>query len=112
MSALPCDQNPDLWFSESRLGIEFAKSLCLASCPRIDECAVLGEGESHGVWGGTSPEDRQQAASERVETRERELNDQIAVLITEGMSVRAMANTLDIPRRTLADRIKRYELAV
>ncbi|MGA4950476.1 WhiB family transcriptional regulator [Streptomyces lydicamycinicus] len=112
MSAIPCEQNPELWFAESRIGTEFAKSLCLASCPKLRECAELGEEEPHGVWGGTSPEDRHQVATEQHATRERELNDRIAELITEGMSVRAMAGALGMPRRTLADRIKRYALAV
>ncbi|MET9729307.1 WhiB family transcriptional regulator [Streptomyces sp. NPDC006458] len=112
MRTIPCAQAPEAWFSDSHLGVEFAKAQCRARCPLLDECAERGEGEPHGVWGGMSPSDRLSADRQRREVGERELNARIIELRQGGMSVRAMAAELDIPRKTLSDRIKRLELAV
>ena len=52
--AVPCHLNdPDLWFAESPVELERAKSLC-AECPIRREClaAALERAEPWGVWGG------------------------------------------------------------
>jgi DNA-binding NtrC family response regulator len=110
LNALPCEQAPELWFSEAPLGVEFAKAACRAGCPLLTVCAEVGQNEPHGVWGGTSPDDRREAAQERRATAESELNDQISALLADGVSVRAMSSILGIPRKTLSDRINRLEL--
>ncbi|MDG9711122.1 WhiB family transcriptional regulator [Streptomyces sp. DH10] len=110
MNALPCEQAPELWFSETPLGVEFAKAACRAECSLLNVCAELGQNEPHGVWGGTSPSERREAALERRAADENKLNEQISAFLADGMSVRAMSSILGIPRKTLADRINRLEL--
>ena len=48
---LMCQTDPDLWFSDSYEGRLIAADLC-SSCPFLEECKILGEKESFGVWGG------------------------------------------------------------
>ena len=52
--AVPCHlYDPDLWFAESPVELERAKSLC-GACPIRREClaAALEREEPWGVWGG------------------------------------------------------------
>ena len=52
--ALPCHAgDPDLWFAETPVDLERAKTLC-ASCPIRRQClaAALERAEPWGVWGG------------------------------------------------------------
>ncbi|WP_019971282.1 WhiB family transcriptional regulator [Mycobacterium sp. 141] len=54
LPAVPCHlEDPDLWFAESPVDLERAKSLC-ADCPIRNEClaAALERQEPWGVWGG------------------------------------------------------------
>lgn len=54
IAPLPCQQrDPDLWFADSPVDVEFAKALC-ADCPLRAEClaGALGRREPAGVWGG------------------------------------------------------------
>jgi WhiB family redox-sensing transcriptional regulator len=51
---LPCHvEDPDLWFAESPVDLERAKTLC-GECPIQREClsAALERQEPWGVWGG------------------------------------------------------------
>lgn len=54
-SALPCReaQDADLWFADSPVDLEKAKSLC-GGCPVRAEClaGAVRRGEPWGVWGG------------------------------------------------------------
>ena len=57
--------DPDLFFPISSTGpaerqITRAKTIC-AGCPVRRECLefALGQGLAYGIWGGTTPEDRQ-----------------------------------------------------
>lgn len=53
-TALPCrSADPDLWFAESPVDLERAKTLC-AACPVRARClaAALDREEPWGVWGG------------------------------------------------------------
>jgi WhiB family transcriptional regulator, redox-sensing transcriptional regulator len=51
--AIPCRANPDLWFAESPVDVELAKTLC-HSCPLRLPClaGARHRGEPWGVWGG------------------------------------------------------------
>ena len=51
--AVPCHENPDLWFAEDPRDLEQAKALC-TDCPIRREClnAALERQEPWGVWGG------------------------------------------------------------
>lgn len=57
----PCTGKQDLFFSESRSRHEAAaaKKLC-SLCPIRQECLEMAliNNEIHGIWGGTSPNDR------------------------------------------------------
>jgi hypothetical protein len=46
-----CQTDPDLWFSSSKKERQDAIILC-GTCPIQEECKILGENESWGVWGG------------------------------------------------------------
>ena len=51
---LPCHAaDPDLWFAESPVDLERAKTLC-AGCPVRRQCLAeaLDRAEPWGVWGG------------------------------------------------------------
>ncbi len=53
-TVVPCHlEDPDLWFAESPVDLERAKTLCM-QCPIRREClaAALQRGEPWGVWGG------------------------------------------------------------
>ncbi|MGH8867022.1 MAG: WhiB family transcriptional regulator [Actinomycetes bacterium] len=53
-SALPCrEQDPELFFAESPIDVEYAKSLCI-ECPVRWAClsGALERREPWGVWGG------------------------------------------------------------
>ncbi len=51
--ALPCTDDPDLFFAESPADVELAKSLC-GDCPARAAClgGALERAEPWGVWGG------------------------------------------------------------
>jgi WhiB family transcriptional regulator, redox-sensing transcriptional regulator len=52
-AALPCANNPQLWFSEQIADLELAKAGC-RRCPLRGPClaGAVERGESCGVWGG------------------------------------------------------------
>jgi WhiB family redox-sensing transcriptional regulator len=52
-AALPCANNPQLWFSEQPADLELAKTGC-RRCPLRGPClaGAVERGESCGVWGG------------------------------------------------------------
>lgn len=63
---VPCETYPELFFPEDipnpevrATATKAAKSLC-HSCPVIDKCFefALETNQRHGVWGGTSPNER------------------------------------------------------
>lgn len=66
-SAAVCrDYHSDFWFpppfADERDGkeseyYEIAKVLCY-SCPLLKDCAAIGKGEEHGMWGGWTPRER------------------------------------------------------
>ncbi len=51
--ALPCADDPDLFFAESPDDVELAKSLC-SDCPVRPQClaGAIARREPWGVWGG------------------------------------------------------------
>jgi transcriptional regulator of acetoin/glycerol metabolism len=106
----PCTRNPELWFSESKDQESEAKEAC-GFCPVRAECGELGEDEEFGVWGGMNAEDRRAAKRLRVIMLEEQVNHKIRKFSAGGMSISAMARELGIPRKTLADRLRRMALA-
>jgi WhiB family redox-sensing transcriptional regulator len=53
-AGIPCRENDaELWFAESPVDVEFAKSLC-RTCPAVEAClaGAIGRNEPWGVWGG------------------------------------------------------------
>ncbi|MFC9231071.1 WhiB family transcriptional regulator [Streptomyces decoyicus] len=102
----PCEVSPEFWFSENSRDMAHAKEAC-GHCPARIECAELGEDEEFGIWGGLSPDDRKAAKRFRVVMIEETLNARVRGMRAEGMSISAMARELDMPRKTLADRLRR-----
>ncbi len=52
--SVPChEQDPELWFADTPIGVETAKALC-QGCPLRPEClaGALERSEPWGVWGG------------------------------------------------------------
>jgi transcriptional regulator of acetoin/glycerol metabolism len=101
-----CEGNPDYWFSENPAEIDHAKQAC-GFCPVRAECAEIGEDEEFGVWGGQSPEERRAAKRFRVVLIEEWTNSKINSMRADNMSISAMSRELGIPRKTLADRLRR-----
>ena len=58
--------DPDLFFPDKGASTRDAKKVC-QGCDVRAECLgyALDTGQSHGVWGGTSPEEREQIQRER-----------------------------------------------
>jgi Transcription factor WhiB len=58
MTNTPCQENPDLWFSEGPRRIDLAKSIC-STCPLQEQCydLAVSNKEVYGVWGGVNFED-------------------------------------------------------
>jgi hypothetical protein len=56
---LPCQADPDLFFSAYRADIKRAKRICL-DCPALAACRerALTRPEWYGVWGGLSERER------------------------------------------------------
>ena len=63
---VPCEKNPELWFPEDFDDPEMrhqatvvAKGIC-HDCPIRQQCFeyALETDQRHGVWGGTSPDER------------------------------------------------------
>ncbi|MBD0293042.1 MAG: WhiB family transcriptional regulator [Jiangellaceae bacterium] len=52
-AAIPCREDPELWFAESPADVELAKALC-QECPVRAPClaGALTRQEPWGVWGG------------------------------------------------------------
>lgn len=57
--SVPCQSDPDLFFSNRKAEIELAKEACLY-CPIKSECFqdALWDEERSGIWGGTTMKDR------------------------------------------------------
>lgn len=59
----PCSSDPDLWLSDGRRSQERAKQRCLAECAAATRewCLrqALDRGDRRGVYGGTTPADRE-----------------------------------------------------
>ncbi len=63
-----CRQHPEVNFFPSQGGATApAKAIC-AGCPVREACleAALANGETHGIWGGTSERERRRLRRERV----------------------------------------------
>lgn len=108
-----CGQvDPDLWHPEKSGSAREAKRIC-AACPVADLCLryALDHGESWGVWGGKSPQEREALAPvESEEARYRVAT--VQYLSACGWSVKAIAAELGISYATaLADR-KRPPIAL
>ena len=77
---LPCRvHDPDLWFAESPVDLELAKSYC-AECPAIEAClsGALARREPWGVWGGEIFERGQIVARKRPRGRPRKIDREVA----------------------------------
>jgi WhiB family redox-sensing transcriptional regulator len=67
LDGVGCEKVPEIFFPEDfglagdpRLknqAIETARAICM-KCPVIDKCLKVGLFEEHGIWGGTTPEQR------------------------------------------------------
>lgn len=66
VGSVPCEENPDLWYPEDiadpmlrHQAASVAKGFCY-DCPVKKQCFqyALRTNQRHGIWGGTSPEER------------------------------------------------------
>ncbi len=103
---LECEKTPDKFFSEAPALIEEAKSQC-NGCPVREECAELGENAEYGVWGGMTPDEIRRANRFRVMVREELINSRIRRMHAANVPISAMVRELSIPRKTLADRLRK-----
>lgn len=56
--------DPDLFYPETKGPHRAARAVCQA-CPVRVQCLEAGMDERHGVWGGTSPQERQELRRRR-----------------------------------------------
>ena len=105
---VPCEVSPDFWFSENAEDVAQAKEAC-GFCPVRSQCAELGQDEEFGVWGGQDPEDRRAQKRFRLLLLEEQTNARMRKMLTEGLSISAMARELNMPRKTVADRLRRMQ---
>lgn len=69
---IPCQRDPQLWFSEYPADLERAKALCRLCSLRVACLAgALERGEPHGVWGGEILQDGAIIAIKRARGRPR-----------------------------------------
>ena len=74
-----CEQVPDVFFPEEwaartsmqstnmyNMAIETARQICFR-CPVMDKCLKVGMFEDYGIWGGTTPKQRQKLKLERTD---------------------------------------------
>lgn len=56
---LPCEEDPDTFFSEGEYNTAWAKAAC-ATCPIREACLqmALENDEPHGIWGGLTAQER------------------------------------------------------
>lgn len=52
--------DPDLWYPEDGQNVSTLVDRTCASCPVRRECLLAGLHETHGVWAGYRPKDREQ----------------------------------------------------
>lgn len=111
---LPCQAQPDLWFSDDPSEQALAKDGC-QDCPmrRFTTCQAEGWSHEHGVFGGLSAEDRKAQGATRfkkavaVTKRESVGHDRYAIvrkvvrLNSEGMEADAIALVTGVSRRTV-----------
>lgn len=102
----PCEATPELWFSERAEDVAQAKETC-GFCPVREECSQLGDNEEYGVWGGMTPEELRRAKRFRALLLEERENAQISLMHRAGTSISAIARELGMPRKTVADRLRK-----
>ena len=77
-----CEQVPNVFFPEEfsvqgrvgnnggssmyKLAVETARQICMR-CPVMDKCLKVGMFEDYGIWGGTTPKQRQKLKRERTD---------------------------------------------
>jgi len=76
-----CEQVPDVFFPEEfsvpvglgnnkglstmyNMAMDTARQICMR-CPVMDKCLKVGMFEDYGIWGGTTPKQRQKLKLER-----------------------------------------------
>lgn len=112
----PCEADPDLWFSEALDDVREAQSRCLNGCPlaALDACRARGEGETWGVWGGTSVEDRREVR-ERVRSEARQTRERRAARIIElhaqGMNQLTIAREVGTSQPNVSNVIRAHAAA-
>ena len=100
---LPCHTaEPDTFFAEDDLTIEYAKSLC-GGCPLQSAClaGALSRSEPCGVWGGELFQDGRPIAQKRRVGRPRLLRveqSQAAPLRTSTLTLNRPESTYDLAR--------------
>ncbi|MFF0481090.1 WhiB family transcriptional regulator [Streptomyces sp. NPDC004435] len=102
----PCETDPEVWFSMKAEDVQAAKDAC-SFCPVREECAEMGRNEEFGIWGGLTPAELRAAARFRVVLLEELTNARIRRMHGQGLSISEMSRQLGLPRKTLADRLKR-----
>jgi WhiB family redox-sensing transcriptional regulator len=67
LGGVECEKVPEIFFPEDlgpagdsrlkRQAVETARQICM-ECPVMDKCLKVGMFEEHGIWGGSTPEQR------------------------------------------------------
>ena len=109
--------DPELWFSNDFRDQALAALIC-STCPLRNECATVAlERGEHGVWGGTTEDDRAKLRKQRPKTSTNTCSKGIHVRTEDNTRLRPDGHRVCLPCKSDADRIyrkkrSRYETAI
>lgn len=112
MSAPPCTQNPDLWFTDAAEDIAAAKAICL-TCPLLAECRQLADDlrPEYGVWAGASRDERPRGKQWSPASLRQSVTDADVRLAEQmcarGFTVTKAARHLNVPAKGLQKAMER-----
>lgn len=110
--------NPDFWFPETtaelNTSIDVLKRIC-GACIHQTECAAfaIAEGIDDGVWGGLTP--RERTALRGKQQRKRRISnagERIAVMKANGMTIRQIADVMEMTPNAAQAALLRYRKRV
>lgn len=102
MQNVPCQVQPELWFSDNASDKAYAKTECFF-CPLQAECLELGQDEEYGIFGGIDEKGRAVDRKARLQAETQRINDLIIELKDrEGMNFSQIAREVEMPRTTVA----------
>jgi WhiB family transcriptional regulator, redox-sensing transcriptional regulator len=94
--------DPDLFFPERGESAEPARRIC-ASCPVREPCLdyAIGNGVTHGIWGGLAERDRRALRARRLPALRRDRDRAIRAARAAGYTEQAIARAFGLARTSV-----------